>query len=143
MFTSLELGLSVDKFSISLNISNFLLLSISVCKFSFYNSSNIPISFRSCPPLIGGCLKAGVRKISKSPNSFKNLEIYSMILNISSLLGWQCISNSSIALLYSTTGSNPFSSITCQYLQRSKVLKGLYNNKKFSMVEIASFSLNN
>lgn len=122
MITSLELGLSVDKFSISLNISVFLLLSISVCRFNFYNSSNIPISFRSYPPLIGGCLNSGVRNISKSPNSFRNLEIYNIILNISSLFGWQCISNSSIALLYSITGSKPFSSITYQYLHKSNVL---------------------
>lgn len=58
-------------------------------KSNFNISYNNPISYKSYnTPIIGGCLNTGVFLVSKSPNSFKNLETCIIILNKSSADGW-------------------------------------------------------
>jgi len=88
--------------------------------------------------MTGGCLNLGVKLVSKSENSLKNLLNWNMILNMSSLLGLKCISNPSILLLYSLTGSNPISSNFYQYLHNWNLLFWLKSNKKFSILLITS-----
>ena len=92
-------------------------------------------------PSMYGCLKFGVSQVSKSQNSFKNLEIWTMILKIFSSDGWQCMEKPSTALLYSITGSKPFSQSFCQYLLSSYLLLQLNMSKKFSMFEMVYFNL--
>ena len=71
-----------------LSIFSSLLQELSTNIYSFYNYLSNPIlSISMILPQIGGCLKLGVKYVSKSQNSFKNLLICTMILNMLSYVG--------------------------------------------------------